>query len=77
MDTQSVAKVIEEIRPMIQSDGGDIELLDVDSERGIVKIKFKGACVGCPLSPITLQAGIQYELKQHFPELTEVQAVSI
>jgi Fe-S cluster biogenesis protein NfuA len=64
---------IEKIRPYIQNDGGDIQL--VDYEDGIVYVRLYGACVGCPSSYITLKAGIEHALKQEFPEIKGVEQV--
>ncbi len=69
-----VAKVINLIRPAVQSDGGDVELVDV-TDAGIVKIRLHGACVGCPSSAVTLQVGIERNLKNHVPEVRAVEAV--
>lgn len=69
-----VAKVINLIRPAVQSDGGDVELVDVTPE-GIARIRLHGACVGCPSSSITLQVGIERNLKVHIPEIKGVEAV--
>lgn len=69
-----VAKVINLIRPAVQSDGGDLELVGVTSE-GIVQIRLHGACVGCPSSTMTLQVGIERNLKAHVPEVRGVEAV--
>ncbi len=69
-----VARVISLIRPAVQADGGDLELVEVTDE-GIVLIRFHGACVGCPSSDITLQVGIERNLKEHVPEITGVRAV--
>jgi len=66
-----VQKIINLIRPALQSDGGDIELIDV-SEDGVVRIRFHGACVGCPSSNLTLQTGIERNLKNRIPEIQEV-----
>lgn len=63
------------IRPAVQSDGGDVELLDV-LPGGVVKLRFHGACVGCPSSSMTLQAGIERNLKQRVPGITAVEAVN-
>ncbi len=63
------------IRPTVQSDGGDVELVGVTSE-GIVQIRLHGACVGCPSSAVTLQHGIERNLKAHIPEVKGVQAVA-
>jgi Fe-S cluster biogenesis protein NfuA len=68
---QRVAHVLGLIRPTIQSDGGDIELVDVTAE-GVVHIRFQGACIGCPSSNMTLQHGIEKNLKDRVPEVTAV-----
>jgi Fe-S cluster biogenesis protein NfuA len=70
-----VAKVINLIRPAVQSDGGDVELVDVTPE-GVVQIRLHGACVGCPSSTMTLQLGIERNLKAHVPEVRAVEAVA-
>ena len=75
MKHDEVSKIIEEIRPDIQMDGGDIEFIGVDESNGIVKIKFLAACVGCPMSTITLQAGISETLRQRLPDFKEVEVV--
>jgi Fe-S cluster biogenesis protein NfuA len=69
-----VAAVLERIRPAVQADGGDVELVGVD-EAGRVRVRFRGACIGCPSSNMTLQAGIARTLKAHIPEVTGVEAV--
>jgi Fe-S cluster biogenesis protein NfuA len=69
-----VAKVINLIRPAVQSDGGDLELVEV-TPGGVVRIRLHGACVGCPSSSITLQVGIERNLKHHIPEVRGVEAV--
>ena len=66
-----VLAVLETLRPSVQSDGGDIELIDVNAE-GIVKVKFHGACVGCPSSEMTLTMGIERTLRHEIPEVTSV-----
>jgi Fe-S cluster biogenesis protein NfuA len=68
-----VERVLETIRPHVQGDGGDIELVDVTD--GIVQIRLAGACVGCMHSMMTLQAGIERMLKQEVPEVRVVEAV--
>ncbi len=70
-----VEQILNMIRPSIQQDEGDIELVDVSPD-GVVQVRFLGACVGCPSSSITLQQGIERTLKQHVPEVTAVQAVA-
>lgn len=69
-----VAFVIDRIRPAVQNDGGDIELVEVKPD-GIVRIKMHGACVGCPSSNMTLRIGIERNLKERIPEVTAVEAV--
>lgn len=69
-----VQAVIDLIRPAVQSDGGDLELVDVTPD-GVVKIRLHGACVGCPSSTITLQMGIERNLKEHIPGIRSVVAV--
>ena len=68
-----VAKVIERIRPAVQMDGGDIELVDVTD--GIVKLRLVGACHGCPSSMMTLKAGIERAIQSEVPEIKSVEAV--
>ena len=68
-----VQKAIQELRPNLQADGGDIELLGV--EKGIVKVKLKGACAGCPMSSMTIQWGVEKFLKKRIPEIVKVEAV--
>ncbi len=70
-----VARVLSLIRPAVQSDGGDVELLEVTPE-GVVRIRLHGACVGCPSSAMTLRVGIERNLKTHVPEVTGVLASS-
>ena len=70
-----VSEVIELIRPSIQADGGDIELVAVDAE-GVVSIRFHGACIDCPSLDVTLQSGIEATLKKHLTGVTVVQAVT-
>jgi len=70
---EKVAAVLAQIRPALQSDGGDVELVDVNE--GIVRLKLKGACAGCPMATMTLRHGIERILKEQIPELKEVLAV--
>ncbi len=69
-----VQEVLDAIRPAVQSDGGDLELVDV-TPAGAVKIRFLGACVGCPSREITLRAGVEQNLQNLVPEVTSVEAV--
>jgi len=68
-----VQKAIQELRPNLQADGGDIEFLGV--KNGIVKVKLKGACAGCPMSSMTIQWGVENFLKKKIPEVVKVEAV--
>ncbi|MGQ0617133.1 MAG: NifU family protein [Acidimicrobiia bacterium] len=69
---EKVEQAIEVIRPAIQADGGDINLIDVDEESGVVTVELLGACVSCPASTVTLKAGIERILKDRVEGVTEV-----
>ena len=71
---ERVAMVIDRIRPSVQNDGGDIELVEV-TDAGVVRIRMHGACVGCPSSNMTLRLGIEQNLKTYVPEVTGVEAI--
>ena len=66
-----VAAVLDGLRPMVQSDGGDIELVEVD-EDGVVRVRLHGACIGCPSATMTLTMGIERTLRDQIPEVTRV-----
>jgi Fe-S cluster biogenesis protein NfuA len=68
-----VKDAIEKIRPALQADGGDIELVGV--EGGVVKVRLRGACAGCPMSQMTLKMGVEQALKKQIPEVKSVEAV--
>jgi len=68
-----IEKAFQSIRPMLQADGGDVELVDVVD--GIVKVKLTGACMGCPMSSMTLKMGIEKQLKKQVPEIKGVESV--
>ena len=72
---EKVQEALDKVRPMLQQDGGDVELVDVDSETGVVNVRLKGACKGCPMSQMTLKAGIERYLKSEVPEVSSVEAV--
>lgn len=74
MDRAKVEAVIQQIRPYLQRDGGDVTLVDV-SEDGVVKVNLIGACAGCPMSQMTLSQGIEKALKKQIPEVSKVEAV--
>jgi len=69
-----VQQVLDLIRPAVQSDGGDVELVAI-TPQGVVQVRLHGACVGCPSSTMTLQSGIERNLKQRVPGVTGVQAI--
>ncbi|ROQ90805.1 NifU family protein [Desulfosoma caldarium] len=68
-----VEKALAKIRPMLQRDGGNVELVDV--EGSVVKVRLTGACHGCPMSQMTLKAGVERIIRQEVPSVTEVIAV--
>jgi len=70
---EKVKKAIENIRPFLQQDGGDIEFVDVID--GVVKVKLKGACGCCPMSQMTLKNGVEKALKKELPEIVRVEPV--
>ena len=67
---EKVEEALAQIRPALQADGGDVELIDVN--QGVVKLKLKGACGGCPMATMTLRYGIERVLKEKIPEVKEV-----
>jgi len=71
---EKVAKALEQIRPALQADGGDVELVGV-TEEGVVKLRLKGACGCCPMSTYTLKMGIETRLKEEVPEVKSVEQV--
>ncbi|MFH1647870.1 MAG: NifU family protein [Chloroflexota bacterium] len=73
MEEKKVAEVLDKIRPALQRDGGDVELIEV--AEGTVKVKLTGACAGCPMSTMTLKNGIERILKEQLPEVKQVVAV--
>ncbi|MGA1845974.1 NifU family protein [Deferribacter abyssi] len=71
---ERVQEVLDQVRPGLQADGGDVELLDV-TEDGVVKVQLTGACGTCPFSTMTLKHGIEMRLKEMIPEVKEVVAL--
>ena len=71
---EDVKKALDEIRPMLQADGGDVELVEIDAEN-VVKVRLKGACGGCPMARMTLKNGIERRLKRVVPEVDSVESV--
>ena len=74
MIKQQVETALEKIRPFLQRDGGDIQLIDVTDD-GIVKVQLTGACQGCPMSQMTLKQGVERALMKEVPGVKEVQAI--
>ncbi|MGQ9653761.1 MAG: NifU family protein [Thermodesulfobacteriota bacterium] len=70
---ERVEEVLKEIRPGLQADGGDVELVDVND--GVVRVRLTGACGGCPMSQMTLKMGIERRLRQRLPEVKGVESV--
>lgn len=71
---EEVQKLLEEIRPALQADGGDVELVEVTDD-GIVKVRLQGACGSCPMSQMTLKMGIEKRIKEALPAIKEVVSV--
>jgi len=71
---EKVEKALEQVRPMLQADGGNVELVEVTPD-GVVKLKLTGACGCCPMSQMTLKMGIERILKQQVPEIKEVMSI--
>jgi Fe-S cluster biogenesis protein NfuA len=74
MNKEKVNEVIDKIRPGLQADGGDVEVVEI-TDNGIVKVQLLGACQGCPMSTMTIKNGIEKTLKEEIPEVKEVQPV--
>ncbi|PIE98322.1 MAG: hypothetical protein CR988_03235 [Treponema sp.] len=72
MNKEDIQKALDKIRPMLQADGGDIELDSISEDDGKVFVKLTGACGSCPMSIYTLKLGVERQLKELFPEITEV-----
>ncbi len=67
----NVEKALEEIRPFLQSDGGDISLISIDNDNS-VKVKLEGACIGCSVNQMTLKSGVEMTIKKYAPQIQEV-----
>jgi Fe-S cluster biogenesis protein NfuA len=71
---ERVEKIINELKPMLQADGGDIELVEVTDD-GVVKVRLTGACGSCPMSTYTLKLGVEKRIKESIPEIKSVEQV--
>ncbi|WP_165061663.1 MULTISPECIES: NifU family protein [unclassified Adlercreutzia] len=76
LDREKVSEVLDQIRPSLQADGGDVELVDITDD-GIVVVELQGACKGCPMSQITLANGVERILKDRIPEVKGVRSSDI
>lgn len=74
MDKQAIQDALDKIRPALQADGGDVELVDVTDE-GVVQVRLVGACKGCPMSQLTLSNGVERVLKENVPGVLRVEPV--
>jgi Fe-S cluster biogenesis protein NfuA len=74
VDKEKVQTVLDQIRPALQADGGDVALVDITDE-GVVQVQLQGACRGCPMSQLTLANGVERVLKEQIPEVVRVEAV--
>ena len=72
---EQVEAALEKVRPALQRDGGDVELVEV-TEDGVVKVRLQGACKGCPMAQMTLQMGIERVIKETVPDVKNVEAVA-
>ena len=68
----NVEKALEEIRPFLQSDGGDISLLSIENDDTLVKVQLQGACVGCSVNQMTLKSGVEMTIKKYAPQIEQV-----
>lgn len=75
MDKEKVNEIIDKIRPGLQADGGDVEIVNITDD-GVIEVELQGACAGCPMSQLTIKNGIERTLKQEIPEIKEVKAVN-
>ncbi|NDV18862.1 NifU family protein [Pseudodesulfovibrio sp. JC047] len=71
---EKVEAILDKVRPMLQADGGDVELVDV-TDSGVVQVRLTGACKGCPMSQMTLKNGIERIVLKEVPEVKSVEAV--
>ncbi|HMB65439.1 MAG TPA: NifU family protein [Patescibacteria group bacterium] len=76
MDTkEKIKNAIEEVRPSLQADGGDVQLMEWNEDEGVVKVQLMGMCAGCPMAQVTLKDGIEKHLKKQVPEVKKVESV--
>ncbi len=68
---KQIETALDEIRPFLQSDGGDISLVSIEND-SVVKVRFEGACTGCSVNQMTLKSGVEMTIKKHAPQITQV-----
>lgn len=73
--TKKIKSILDNVRPMLQQHGGDVEFIDFDAKTRVVKVRLQGQCVGCPMAQVTLKQGIEDSLKKEVGEVKEVVAV--
>jgi Fe-S cluster biogenesis protein NfuA len=71
----NVQKALDEIRPFLQSDGGDIKLVGIENDNTLVKVQLEGACVGCSVNQMTLKSGVEMTIKKYVPQIEKVISV--
>lgn len=72
---ERVEEALDGIRPALQADGGDVRLVDINEEDGVVRVELQGACSGCPSAQITLAMGVERAIKEKVPEIKEVLSI--
>lgn len=75
IEREKIEEILNRIRPSIQADGGDVELVNIRDDN-VIELRLKGACNGCPMATLTLKAGIERIIKEEIPEVVEVIAVA-
>lgn len=76
MDTKErIKNALEEVRPSLQADGGDVQFMEWNEDEGVVKVQLMGMCAGCPMAQVTLKDGIEKHLKRQVPEVKKVESV--
>ncbi|HOT40964.1 MAG TPA: NifU family protein [Candidatus Syntrophosphaera thermopropionivorans] len=75
IEKEKIEEILNRVRPSIQADGGDVELVNI-REDNVIELRLKGACNGCPMATLTLKAGIERLIKEEIPEVAEVIAVA-
>lgn len=68
----NIEKALQEIRPFLNNDGGDISLIDIDEKENVVKVQLEGACVGCSVNQMTLKSGVEMTIKKYAPQIQKV-----